>query len=457
MTTSIIYAVFLFFGLFSLVGAGLLFIQFKNHQKPYITSWIIGTLLISVATFLVVLRNFVPDFVSYKIGNGLSIASYIYFYYSCVSLLGKKIALGSIALKAFFASTIFMFALILVANSFGVGYQPAVVAFFGSVFNFFTGLLLIKFYRQSQINLAVALAVILFLTALTWGIRCLMVLFADVGFAFQGGQSNLLPFLLLLVFGIAKYLSFSGLVISIEWGMREQLISQVHSMKIDIANKDVELANRKVKQTEVQLLTSLTALAKARDNETGNHIIRTQHYVNLLARKLRSEGHYIEQLSDMSIDALVRATPLHDIGKIGISDSILLKNTALTDDEWTVMKAHTSIGESVLGAAFIEGDNGSDVIAKAIKLAGAHHEKWDGSGYPRGLLGQDIPLEARIMSLGDMYDALVSERPYKKAWTHEQAMQEIISKRGTHFDPVIVDCFVSEQDSFREISVTYRD
>jgi response regulator RpfG family c-di-GMP phosphodiesterase len=219
----------------------------------------------------------------------------------------------------------------------------------------------------------------------------------------------------------------------------------------------IELANKKAEQSELQLLASLISLAKARDNETGNHITRTQKYVRVLAMRLRSDGHYTESLSDESVDLLFKVAPLHDIGKIGIPDKILLKNGPLTDEEWVIMKTHTLIGESVLNASGIELDSNHDLIAKAIKVAGGHHEKWDSTGYPRGLRGAAIPLEARIMSLADMYDALISERVYKKAWTHEQSVQEINSKRGTNFDPLIVDAFIAEQDSFREIAQLHRD
>jgi len=254
----------------------------------------------------------------------------------------------------------------------------------------------------------------------------------------------------LFSFSIISYVALIGFWIERLGAESALTISENYAMKL-------ELANKKSKDTELQLLTSLNALAKARDNETGNHIVRTQHYVNLLALRLRSEGHYIEQLSDESIAALVKASPLHDIGKVGIPDSILLKNGPLTDEEWVVMKTHTLIGESVLDAAHITSDGDSDVITKAIKLAGGHHEKWHGNGYPRGLAGQAIPLEARIMSIADNYDALVTNRPYKKAWSHEQAVQEIISKRATHFDPLIVDAFIAEQDVFRGIARTYQD
>ena len=231
---------------------------------------------------------------------------------------------------------------------------------------------------------------------------------------------------------------------------KQDLIAENHLIKLALANKKVE-------QTESHFLASLKALAKARDNETGKHIIRTQRYVFALAQRLRTQGHYLDSLSDHSIEALVRAAPLHDIGKIGIPDEILLKDGSLSDDEWTVMKTHTLIGESVLDVAEIERDHDSGVISKAIKIAGSHHERWDGTGYPRGIAGEAIPLEARIMSLADMYDALVSARPYKNAWSHDRAVGEIISKRGKQFDPLIVEAFMYEQEVFKDIAQTYRD
>ena len=414
-------------------------------------------LLVSAAVVLLTLKDVVPNFVSYILGNSLNIASYIYFYYAGISLLGKKIAFDKIAFTAFLATSIFAVSLILVGNHFGVTYQPALVALCGMVMNFLTGSLVYKFYKQRQISLAFMLAAILFFTSLVWGVRCLMILYGDLGFALQGGQANVLSFLLLLVFGLAKYLSFSGLVVSMEWDEKERLLSQIHSMNIDIANKDAELANKKAEQIEVQLLSSLNALAMARDNETGNHIIRTQNYVKALALRLRGDGHYTESLTDRSIDVLFKAAPLHDIGKIGIPDHILLKKGVLTGQEWEIMKTHALIGESVLNAPNLDIDADQDVIVNAIKIAGGHHEKWDGTGYPRGLAGEAIPLPARIMALADMYDALVSERVYKKAWTPEQAIEEIISKRGSHFDPLIVDAFIAEQDAFREIAEKYQD
>jgi HD-GYP domain-containing protein (c-di-GMP phosphodiesterase class II) len=213
----------------------------------------------------------------------------------------------------------------------------------------------------------------------------------------------------------------------------------------------------KAQALESQMLSSLNALAKARDNETGNHIIRTQLYVKNLALRLRKMGYYESELSDKIIDLLYKAAPLHDIGKVGIPDDILLKPGRLSDDEWQIMKTHTTIGEAVLSSAETEFKDEDGVIAKALKIAGGHHEKWDGSGYPRGLSGTEIPLAARIMSVADIYDALVSERVYKKGWTHREAIQEIIRHQGTYFDPLIVEAFIAEQDQFQEIAEQFKD
>ena len=208
---------------------------------------------------------------------------------------------------------------------------------------------------------------------------------------------------------------------------------------------------------EKQMLSTLNALALARDNETGNHIIRTQKYVRNLALRLRQMGHYVKELNDQCIDTLYKAAPLHDIGKVGIPDNILNKMGPLSDEEWQIMKSHAAIGEAVLSSADIEVGDDRGVMKKAIQIAGGHHEKWDGTGYPRGLKGNEIPLSARIMALADVYDALVSERVYKSGWDHEDAVKEIVSKSGSHFDPLVVDALIEEQPNFQEIAQKYRD
>ena len=205
------------------------------------------------------------------------------------------------------------------------------------------------------------------------------------------------------------------------------------------------------------MLNSLNALSMVRDNETGNHILRTKNYVRVLAERLKASGVYQNELSHKAIESMVKAAPLHDIGKVGIPDTILQKPGSLTEDEWQIMKTHAGLGQEVLTAAKLKDAKHTHVLDAAIKIAGCHHENWDGSGYPKGLKGEDIPLAARLMSLADTYDALVSERVYKKQWSHEEACAELVSLKGKRFDPLIVEAFLQEIDIFLRISDMYRD
>ncbi|WP_159077415.1 HD-GYP domain-containing protein [Polynucleobacter rarus] len=449
-TTTFIYTIFLFFGLFCIGGAVVLFTQFKNDKQTYVTSWIIGLVLLGLATFLVSLKGIIPRFVYYDLGNTLSISSYVYTYYSSQHLLGRNFSFRRIGIEALLAA-IAMFGLLnFLENTSNISLQPLIVAILATGFNLITGIAIYKFYKLRQVPFSLALSISFFITAFIWFIRFISISILDVGFAYDGGVINILTFIALMVFGITRFMFFVALVTSLEWGKKEDLITENYLMKI-------QLANQNTIKTEKQFLETLNSLAKARDGETGNHIIRTQHYVKLLAQRLQSSGTYLEQISNEYIEALFSSAPLHDIGKIGIPDSILLKKGPLTDEEWSIMKTHAFIGESVMDSAKMDIGAGSKVVEIAIKIAGGHHEKWDGSGYPRGLSGQVIPLEARIMALADMYDALVTERPYKKAWTHEKAMAEIISKRGNHFDPAVVDAFIAEQEAFKEVASNFRD
>jgi HD-GYP domain-containing protein (c-di-GMP phosphodiesterase class II) len=205
------------------------------------------------------------------------------------------------------------------------------------------------------------------------------------------------------------------------------------------------------------MLNSLNALSMVRDNETGNHILRTKNYVRALAERLRDGSVYSGRLSKKNIEDIVKAAPLHDIGKVGIPDTILQKPGSLTEDEWQIMKTHAVLGQEVLAAAKLKDAKHTHVLDAAIKIAGCHHENWDGSGYPKGLKGEEIPLEARLMSLADTYDALISQRVYKKEWTHDEACTEILSLKGKRFDPVIVEAFIQEKDHFIQIAQMYSD
>lgn len=213
-----------------------------------------------------------------------------------------------------------------------------------------------------------------------------------------------------------------------------------------------ELSHSMLNRSRERMVIALTEMALHRDDETGEHIKRTQSYVQSLAQSLARNGSFVEQLSDKRIDLIVKATPMHDLGKVGIPDQVLLKPGRHTDDETRVMRTHATIGESILLAA-AEGANTSDsLFVVAARMAGGHHENWDGSGYPRGQVGQAIPLEGRLMSLADVYDALTTSRVYKKAWTHAEASAYIVGLKGSKFDPAIVDAFEREASGFQAIA-----
>jgi response regulator RpfG family c-di-GMP phosphodiesterase len=179
--------------------------------------------------------------------------------------------------------------------------------------------------------------------------------------------------------------------------------------------------------------------------------------VRALAERLYSSGIYIDELSPKTIEDMVKAAPLHDIGKVGIPDEILKKPGLLNDEEWATMKTHANLGRDVLNAAKLKDAKNTHVLDAAIKIAGNHHECWDGSGYPLGLKGSEIPLAARLMSLADTYDALVNERVYKRKWSHEEACSEIFRLKGIRFDPRVVEAFIQEKDNFLRISELYGD
>ena len=185
-----------------------------------------------------------------------------------------------------------------------------------------------------------------------------------------------------------------------------------------------EVARRTEEVRDIQDVTILTmaSLAETRDNETGNHIIRTQHYVKLLAIQLQQHPRFASHLDDATIDLLFKSAPLHDIGKVGIPDSILLKPGKLTQDEFETMKTHTMLGKSAIEAAESRLGKNVPFLRCAKEIAYSHQEKWDGSGYPEGLAGDAIPLSARLMAIADVYDALISRRVYKPPFSHEAAM-----------------------------------
>jgi putative two-component system response regulator len=202
----------------------------------------------------------------------------------------------------------------------------------------------------------------------------------------------------------------------------------------------------------------MVALAEFRDEDTGNHVKRTQEYVRVLAEWLLLKGLAPDWLDNENLDAMAKAAPLHDIGKIGIPDRVLLKPGALDAEEWLVMKSHTRLGAELLQrAADRLGDRAGPMLQHAMDIALHHHEKWDGSGYPDGLAGDAIPLSARLMAVADVYDALISRRVYKEPMSHEQALAWIEDNAGKHFDPLLVRALRETQPRVISIAQHWHD
>ncbi len=218
----------------------------------------------------------------------------------------------------------------------------------------------------------------------------------------------------------------------------------------------VRVKTHEVRLTQAVMIESLATLAEYRDPETGGHIKRTQNYVKALAVRLKEHARFRELLDDETIELLYLSAPLHDVGKVGVRDTILLKAGRLNEAEFELMKQHTRFGEEAL--RLTEQKLGkSTFLHHAREIAGTHQEKWDGSGYPRGLTGDAIPLSGRLMALADVYDALISKRVYKPPLPHAKAVAIIREGRGTHFDPDVVDAFLSLEETFRNIALTFAD
>jgi putative two-component system response regulator len=222
---------------------------------------------------------------------------------------------------------------------------------------------------------------------------------------------------------------------------------------------EAEVSRRMVENELTQWVSirALAHLAETRDSETGNHILRTQNYVRALALQLRQHPRFAAILDSRTIDLLTKSAPLHDIGKVGIPDSILQKPGRLTPEEWMIMKTHSRLGSDAIEQAEIDVEQPVAFLSLAKEIAHWHHEKWDGSGYPDGLTGEAIPLSARLMAVADVFDALISQRVYKPAMSYDQARDIITGGSGSHFDPDIVAAFLEGFDAMTAIADQYKD
>lgn len=233
---------------------------------------------------------------------------------------------------------------------------------------------------------------------------------------------------------------------------RDRLTAQNNWLEAEVERRMAE--NSLIQDVSIH---ALGYLAEIRDPETGNHIHRTQQYVHTLAWELSDHPRFAEQLSGHAIQLLVKSAPLHDIGKVGIPDHILLKPGPLTAEEWVIMKTHARLGAEAIEKAEQAAHQSADFLNTAKEIARWHHEKWDGSGYPDGLAGEAIPLSARLMALADVFDALVTPRVYKPALSFAAARDIIAAGRGQHFDPAVVEAFLASFVVFASVAEACAD
>jgi putative two-component system response regulator len=222
---------------------------------------------------------------------------------------------------------------------------------------------------------------------------------------------------------------------------------------------EVELAQRLRENQVIQdvSIRALARLAETRDNETGNHILRTQHYVHSLAQRARAHPRFAAALDEHTVELMAKSAPLHDIGKVGIPDHVLLKPGRLDAAEWDVMKTHARLGAEAIERAVADTHQPVRFLSFAHDIALHHHERWDGAGYPDGLSGDAIPLAARLMAVADVFDALISQRVYKPAMSFEAARDIMQAQRGKHFDPDLLDLFLDGFEDFCAIARRHPD
>lgn len=257
-----------------------------------------------------------------------------------------------------------------------------------------------------------------------------------------------------LELGAADYLTKSANPAIVKARVDNQLTLKLHRDHLDSL---VEERTKELELTRDATIECMAALAEYRDPETGGHIQRTKFYIKIMAEHLQKQEKFSSYLDDKTIALLCKSTPLHDIGKVGIPDNILLKPGKLTPEEFEIMKQHPVYGRDALRAAERKIGKKLSFLQYASEVAFSHHEKWDGSGYPLGLAGEDIPLVGRLMALADVYDALISKRVYKPPFSHHKAVAIIQEGKGRHFDPLLVDIFMELHEKFREVALQFID
>ncbi|WP_320169437.1 HD domain-containing phosphohydrolase [Maridesulfovibrio sp.] len=242
---------------------------------------------------------------------------------------------------------------------------------------------------------------------------------------------------------LTKPFNFWEIILRIRNMLETRYYYKRQILRAETLEAEVRTRTRELYETQLEVVRRLGRAGEFRDNETGNHVIRMSKVSEIIARGMGLDEHTCE--------LILNASPMHDVGKIAIPDSVLLKSGPLDPEEWEQMKTHVAVGAEILG------DHPSEIIWTASQVALYHHEKWDGSGYPEGLRGENIPLVARIAAVSDVFDALTSERPYKKPWTMDAAVEYISSESGKHFDPQVVDAFIANLSKIVEVREAFPD
>lgn len=256
---------------------------------------------------------------------------------------------------------------------------------------------------------------------------------------------------------ITKPISVPIMLSRINVHLENRAAKEFLKSKADYLEEEITKRTKEILSIQDITILTLASLAETRDIDTGNHLKRTQRYIKTLALALGEHPKFRDYLSQEEIETLFRSAPLHDIGKVGIADKILLKPTGLSDTEFEIMKTHTTLGKEAIEHAEEEAGVEADFLKTAKEIAYCHHENYDGSGYPLGLSGDEIPISARLMSLADVYDALTSRRVYKEAMPHDKARSIILEERGLKFDPDVVDAFLQVQEEFLFVSQKYAE
>ncbi|WP_353433041.1 HD domain-containing phosphohydrolase [Polynucleobacter sp. MWH-UH23A] len=409
---------------------------FRGQDDRSARYWFLGAFTLSLGVALILFRSYLPAVLSYSAAHFLSTSSSILFGFSLILIGNRKAKFPAISLLICLGYSALLFYLVQSGRSDAV---PMIIAGAWSISLVVAGLMSFMANKELK-NTYIDLMTWLFaVSAILWLIRIPPLVAGFTVNLADPGLINSVTLVAIIVLGILREMVYMGIRLSeaFKGSLRSEII--------------------KTGETEEALLTSLIALASKRDNETGNHIVRTANYVKIIALRLRAMGHYVDFLTDSRIQDFYRAAPLHDIGKVGIPDSILKNPGSLNADEREIMKTHASIGESILLTVKEKFSHSPGFLDHAIEISGGHHERWDGKGYPRGLRGSDIPLAARIMTVADVYDALVSRRIYKEPWAHFDACEEIAKLSGTKFEPIIVEALMQEKEALDRIQATYQD